>query len=324
MSYENDIMKKANEMYVLSKSLFGNVNPEYYSYYNKNQPNAMDEFYLYNGIIKTDFVIYNPYSDSTAIDNSDQFMAAKKHDVMYRITNPSPEGFGNGEWWGKVFGQADNSERLNDPARKFTDLLSFSDIFDHVDKGKMCRMNRVNLSIMQYIIDKDLIKTGANGSLNAKDINFSNKHTIHFDFIKDTKMHNTKSDNTGLNLYIQGRSNFYCARDDKSENNVEIILKNKISMANYNNEPLYVSVLFLLSASTPIIRISKDDHIFSDGFIKGINELEKGKGLIYNSMSEKVHVYETEKTIKFDDDVVMMKPSARYKAFNEQFKNRLV
>jgi hypothetical protein len=95
-------------------------------------------------------------------------------------------------------------------------------------------------------------------------------------------------------------------------------------LANYNNEPLYVSVLFLLSASTPIIRISKNDHIFSDDFIKSINELEKEKGLIYNSMSEKVHVYETEKSIKFDDDVVMMKPSARYNAFNEQFKNRLV
>lgn len=327
MSYEKDIMKKANEMYVLSKSLFGNVNPEYYSYYNK-QPNALDDFYLYNGIIKTDFAIYNPYADSTAIYQSDQFMAAKKHDIMYRITNPSPEGFGNGEWWTKVYAQVDSIDKLNESRRKFTQLYSFSDIFDHADKGKMCRMNRVNLSTKQYILDKDLIKTGVNGSLNVKDINFSNKHTIHFDFIKDTKMHNSKSDNTGFTLYIRGRSNFYCARDDKSENNVEITLNKKLHLANYNNEPLYVSVLFLLSASTPIIRISKNDpkndHIFSDDFIKSINELEKEKGLIYNSMSEKVHVYETEKSIKFDDNVVMMKPSARYNAFNEQFKNRLV
>lgn len=326
MNYEKDIMKKANEMYVLSKSLFGNVNPEYYSYYNK-QPTAMDEFCPYNGIIKTDFVIHNPYADSTVIYQLDQFTVEKKHDVMYRITNSSPEGFGSGEWWAKEI--VDNSDKPENPRRKFTHLLTFNDTFDHDDKdknkSKICRMNRINLSTKQHILKKDLIETGVDGSLSVKNINFINKHDIWFDFIKDTKMHSPKDkDNTGFDLIIRGLSTFYCVRDDKSENNVEITLNKKLHLANYNNQPLYVSVLFLLSTSTPVIRISRNDHIFSDDFIKSINELEKEDGLIYNSMSEKVHVYETEKTIRFDDNVVMMKPSARYNAFNEQFKNRLV
>ena len=328
MNYEKDIMKKANEMYVLSKSLFGNVNPEYYSYYNK-QPTVMRDFYKYNGIIKTDFVIYNPYASSTAIYQTEQFAVVKKQDNMYRIVDPSPEGFRSGEWCGKVFGQVDSSDKPNDTRKKFTHLLTFKDTFDYdgkdKNKVKICRMNRVNLITEQHILKKDQIETGANDSLSIKGTNFSNKHIIYFDFTKDTKMHSPKDkDNTGFNLNIQGNSTFYCARDDKSENNVEIKLDSKLHLANYNNQPLYVSVLFLLSASTPIIRISRDDSIFSDDFIKDINELEKEDGLIYNSMSEKVHVFETERTIKFDDDVVMMKPSARYNAFNEQFKNRLV
>lgn len=327
MNYEKDIMKKANEMYVLSKSLFGNVNPEYYSYYN-NQPTVMDKIYPYNGIIKTDFVIYNPYADSTAICQSDQFTIGKKHDIMYRITDPSPEGFGSGEWCGKVFGQVDSSDKPNDTRRKFTCLVALNDTlaYDNMDKNnsKICTMNSVLLSTEQYILKKDQIETGGNGLQIVKYINFINKHSIYFDFVKDTKMHNSKSENTGFTLNIQGKSNFYCARDDKSENNVEIKLYKKLHLADYNNEPLYVSVLFLLSASTPVIRISRDDSIFSDDFIKSIDALEKEDGLLYNSMSEKVHVFETEKTIKFDDNVVMMKPSARYNAFNEQFKNRLV
>jgi len=328
MNYENDIMKKANEMYVLSKSLFGNVNPEYYSYYNK-QPTVMREFYKYNGIIKTDFVIYNPYASSTAIYQTEQFTVAKKHDIMYRIVDPSPEGFGSNEWCGKVFGQVDSSDKQNDTGKKFTHLLTFKDSFDYDDKDKnkvkICRMNRVNLITEQHILKKDQIETGVDGSLRVKDINFINKHIIWFDFEKDTKMHSPKDkNNTGFTLNIQGNSTFHCVRDDKSENNVEIKLDRKLYLTNYNNQPLYVSVLFLLSASTPVIRISRDDSIFSDDFIKDINELEKEDSLIYNSMSEKVHVFETEKQIKFDDNVVMMKPSARYNAFNEQFKNRLV
>ena len=328
MNYENDIMKKANEMYVLSKSLFGNVNPEYYSYYNK-QPTVMRDFYKYNGIIKTDFVIYNPYADSTAIYQLDQFTVAKKHDDMYRIVDPSPEGFGNGEWCGKVIGQVDDSDKSNNTRKRFTHLLTFKDTFDYDNKDKnkikICRMNRVNLITEQYILKKDQIETGVNDSLSVKDVNFINKHDIWFDFEKDTKMHSpSNKDNTGFTLNIQGNSTFHCVRDDKSENNVEIKLDRKLHLANYNNQPLYVSVLFLLSASTPVIRISRDDHIFSDDFIKDINELEDEKGYIYNSMSEKVHVFETEKQIKFDDDVVMMKPSARYNAYIEQFKNRLV
>lgn len=324
MSYENDIMKKANEMYVLSKSLFGNVNPEYYSYYNK-QPTVMDEIYKYNGIIKTDFVIQNPYAESTATMQLEKFATTKKHDVMYRITDPSPEGFGSGEWWTKE--KATNlyiqiGDKTDTIRRKFAHLMSFNDVFHNDDMGRMCSTNRVILSTEQHILKKDLIETsGMDCSLNIKGANFVNKHNIYFDFIKDTKMH-TKSDkdNTGFALYIRGESTFYCVRDDKSENNVEIKLDRKLYLTNYNNQPLYVSVLFLLSTSTPVIRISRDDRIFSDDFIKSINELEKEDSLIYNSMSEKVHVFETDRIIKFDDNVVMMKPSARYNAFNEQLK----